>query len=77
MRAKQSGGSFPPFTWVRCECGCGFEGEDDVAQFCIEEAFLLLQGRHEQAMLNTSSEPEVSPVERHAQKMAELTGGAV
>jgi len=64
---------------VRCECGCGFEGEDDVAQFCIEEAFLLLQGRHEQAMLNAAPPgPSLSPVERHAQKMAELIpGGAV
>jgi hypothetical protein len=26
-------------TW--CECGCGFEGEDDVTQFCIEEAALI------------------------------------
>jgi len=23
---------------VRCECGCGFVGEDDVTQFCVEEA---------------------------------------
>jgi hypothetical protein len=27
---------------VQCECGCGFEGEDDVTQFCVEEACLLL-----------------------------------
>jgi hypothetical protein len=25
-------------TWASCECGCGFEGEDDVTQFCIEYA---------------------------------------
>lgn len=30
--------SFPPLTWAVCECGCGYEGEDDVTQFCIEEA---------------------------------------
>lgn len=27
-------------TWTACECGCGQSGEDDVAQFCIEEAVL-------------------------------------
>lgn len=38
---KRSKTSFPPLTWAACECGCGFEGEDDVTQFCIEEAALL------------------------------------
>jgi hypothetical protein len=23
---------------VRCECGCGYEGEDEVTQYLIEEA---------------------------------------
>lgn len=27
-------------TSVRCECGCGWEGEDDVTQFCVEEAVM-------------------------------------
>jgi hypothetical protein len=38
---QRSKTSFPPLTWVSCECGCGWEGEDDVAQFCIEEAVLI------------------------------------
>ena len=28
---------------MRCECGCGWEGEDEVAQWLIEEAVLLKQ----------------------------------
>lgn len=25
-------------TWARCECGCGWEGEDEVTQHLLEEA---------------------------------------
>jgi hypothetical protein len=25
-------------TWARCECGCDWEGEDEVTQWLIEEA---------------------------------------
>jgi len=32
---------------VRCECGCGFEGEDEVVQFLIEEALAILDERRE------------------------------
>jgi len=28
-------------TWAACECGCGFEGEDHVTQYLIEEAVML------------------------------------
>lgn len=41
MTASGQPRSFPRFTWVRCECGCGWEGEDEVAQWLIEEAVLL------------------------------------
>jgi hypothetical protein len=34
---------------VACECGCGHEGEDEVAQFLIEEACLLLLDLEEAA----------------------------
>jgi hypothetical protein len=37
----RSSSAFPRLTWVRCECGCGFEGEDDVAQFLLEEALVI------------------------------------
>jgi hypothetical protein len=32
--------SFPRFTWVACECGCGYEGEDPVAQWQLEDALM-------------------------------------
>lgn len=25
-------------TWCRCECGCGWEGEDEVTQWLVQEA---------------------------------------
>ena len=28
-------------TWARCECGCGWEGEDEVTQFALELAGTL------------------------------------
>jgi hypothetical protein len=28
-------------TWARCECGCGWEGEDEVTQWLLEEAAFL------------------------------------
>lgn len=28
-------------TWVQCDCGCGWEGEDEVTQYLIEEAVLM------------------------------------
>jgi hypothetical protein len=34
---------------VTCECGCGYEGEDDVTQFCIEEA--VFERLHYQELL--------------------------
>jgi len=27
---------------VRCECGCGYEGEDPVGQYLLEEALLAM-----------------------------------
>lgn len=33
-------------TWAACECGCGWEGEDDVTQWCIEEAALIAYDLH-------------------------------
>lgn len=42
MAARRSSSGFPPLTWARCECGCGWEGEDPVTQYLLEEAGLLL-----------------------------------
>jgi len=33
--------------WAHCECGCGWEGVDDVAQFCAEEAGMIVVDRLE------------------------------
>lgn len=34
-------------TWVICECGCGYEGEDPVTQYLVEEACALAYELHE------------------------------
>ena len=47
MRASST--SFPRLTWVRCECGCGWEGEDEVTQFLVEEAAFAALDLHELA----------------------------
>lgn len=39
---------------MSCECGCGFEGEDDVTQFLIEEATAL----YYDAVLNAEIEAD-------------------
>lgn len=44
---KRSRQSFPLIARARCECGCGWSGIDDVAQFCLEDALFLLIERRE------------------------------
>ena len=35
----------PPLTWVRCECGCGYEGPDEVGDFLLlEHAMIKIDG---------------------------------
>lgn len=67
-------------TSVRCDC-CGEEGEDDLVQWCIEEA---LWERYRiistpQADEMESADLTMSPGEqqqvRHTARMAELRGG--
>jgi hypothetical protein len=41
---------------VECECGCGYQGEDEVAQFLIEEACLLRLDLEEAATKHAASE---------------------
>ncbi len=58
---KRSGAPFPALTWTSCECGCGFEGEDDVTQFCIEEALLdRLDYEAQITAMSAPSEPTLS-----------------
>ena len=57
--ARRSSRGFPPLTWARCECGCGWEGEDPVTQFLIEEAaFLVLEERDARLARQPSEEDE-------------------
>lgn len=39
--AERSPSGFPLLAWVRCECGCGEEGVDEVTQWLIEEAAMI------------------------------------
>lgn len=58
-------------TWVRCECGCGFEGEDDVVQFCVEEAVMERLYWTEKIRPLTGGMAEASGVSPHEQAQAE------
>lgn len=60
---QTSNTTFPRFTWVRCECGCGYEGEDEVAQFLIEEA--LIEGLRTQDQAE-QAERELALANAHA-----------
>jgi hypothetical protein len=59
---KRTGASFPLLAPAWCECGCGWSGNDDVAQFCIEEALMFLVEHEETkariASLGVGGEPE-------------------
>jgi hypothetical protein len=50
-------------TWVSCECGCGFEGEDDVTQFCIEEAALIYYDAFVAAQAEEDARADAKPGE--------------
>lgn len=57
----RTGGSFPRCTWVRCECGCGYAGEDEVAQWLLEDALIYavdLQDEHERVEREQAVERE-------------------
>lgn len=43
MGAPGSPPSFPRLTWVQCECGCGWEGSDEVTEWLVAEAVLMRQ----------------------------------
>ncbi len=62
---------FPRFTWVRCECGCGWEGEDEVTQWLIEEAVQLrIRALDVAASRRTPEDEQMDLLEkRHAELM--------
>jgi hypothetical protein len=71
-------------TWVACECGCGWEGEDEVTQWLVEEAVVLGVRARDRANADADGgdvTPDLSPeerllMERHAQFMATSRGAA-
>ena len=52
---------FPRLTWATCEC-CGWEGEDEVTQFLVEEAvmsaFQLWQAREQERAFEETARAE-------------------
>lgn len=72
--------------WTACECGCGWEGLDDVTQWLIEEAAhegdemrerMVALHRDERAdgASMAPAKQQVSPHEALAQRHAELMAG--
>lgn len=78
MVASRWSAPIPRLTWVRCECGCGFEGEDEVVQFLLEEALaILVEGDEAIAELGAVKEREISSAIEQATVAAKaaLQGG--
>lgn len=76
---QTSNGIFPRFTWTRCECGCGYEGEDEVAQFLIEEALIeglraQDQAEHEARELASANAHAIADTHRALNQL--LEGGS-
>lgn len=57
---------------MRCDCGCGYEGEDDVAQYLIEEA--VFEYVEMQERLADPPREAVSPHQAAAARHAALMG---
>ena len=56
---------------MRCECGCGFAGEDPVVQFLIEEALAtLLDGQETIAAAHELQAAQVASAAADAQAAA-------
>lgn len=49
---------------MRCECGCGIEGEDPVTQYLVEEAVLTAYDLHEAAAHELAEEQAERAVAR-------------
>ncbi len=75
---------------MECECGCGWAGEDDVTQFCVEEAVYERLEATEKRVQTQMGEalgeadfadgvPGITPGQQqsseHQARMAELRGG--
>jgi len=58
---------------VRCDC-CGWDGEDEVTQYLIEEASFEFVELEERLAEHRQGEQAVSPHQAAAARHAELTG---
>jgi hypothetical protein len=59
---------------VHCECGCGYEGEDLVTQYLVEEACMVALDAHESRMIADQARDDATSAAetRVAQTLAEL-----
>jgi hypothetical protein len=57
---------------VRCECGCGWEGEDEVTQYLLEECALLILDAQE-----AREQDEATQNAERAARLRELAQKAV
>jgi len=62
-------------TWARCECGCGWEGEDEVTQWLIEEAAFAALDEYD-ALAASGVLAERAETKRLMSRHAELTAKA-
>ena len=71
----------PRLTWVRCECGCGWEGVDETTEWLVWEA-VGVRSRWNQlradAAANEAASAEIEQMERTSRlmqlAMSQLTG---
>lgn len=67
--ADGSSRRFPRLTWVTCECGCGWEGEDEVTQWLVEEAVQI-----KIRALQVGRSPEQQQADELRSRHAEMLG---
>lgn len=65
---RRSKTSFPLSISAACECGCGWEGEDTVTRYCVEEAANLAYDHYLEAV-----EAEEEAAARDEAKPGEIT----
>ena len=69
MRVNGWRSEFPRLAWVACDCGCGWEGDDEAAQWLVEEAVMLAVRAHDRKA-SEQDDAEMLLLERHAQMKA-------
>lgn len=65
----------PPLSWVRCECGCGFEGPDPVGDYLlVEEALIRIDGDELLAEVRAAQERELKATAKQLQRDMQREG---